>query len=116
MNSFWQGEFLDMPKLAALVKSKRKRDKLSLRGAASVTLISPSTLSRIERQGAAPDVDTFVALTAWLAVPMDVLIKGKTKPRTGSDLAGDVLLAINGRLSKAQEDVVLQMIDIFIGG
>lgn len=59
--------YLDIKRLAALVRNKRGSKKLrdiSL----EIGNVSPSTLSRVEN-GNTPDMETFTALCDWLQVP-----------------------------------------------
>ena len=71
--------YLDTEKLADLVR--HKRGDRSLRAIASITGVSPSTLSRVENEKT-PDVDTFLTLCDWLEVPPAELMKNtKNIPR-----------------------------------
>lgn len=67
------GSYLDMDKLAMLVRSKRLTRGLR-ETAKEIDGISFATLSRVER-GKMPDMDTFLALCDWLEVPPSELIK-----------------------------------------
>lgn len=67
------GNYLDIERLASLVRSKR--GSRGLRETASeIGNVSPSTISRVEN-GKTPDMDTFLALCDWLEVPAAELIK-----------------------------------------
>lgn len=57
---------LDMQMLSDMVRTKR--GNRALREIANDCLISPSTISRVER-GAVPDMATFLALCDWLEIP-----------------------------------------------
>ena len=66
------------PRLSGIIKAKRQQDNLGLRAAATLSGISASTLSRLERGvGAAPDVATMVNLSAWLNASVDDLLFGE---------------------------------------
>jgi transcriptional regulator with XRE-family HTH domain len=65
--------YLDIEKLAHLVRSKRGRRGLR-ETAQAIGNVSPSTISRVEN-GKTPDMETFLALCDWLEVPPAELIK-----------------------------------------
>lgn len=67
--------------LAEMVRRYRASRGLSLRDAASECRISPSTLSRIERGSARPDLDTVQLVTTWIGVEMDKVLSIKAAPR-----------------------------------
>ena len=67
------GSYLDMEKLANLVRNKRLTRGLR-ETAKEIGNVSPSTISRVEN-GKIPDMDTFLALCDWLEVPPAELIK-----------------------------------------
>ena len=67
------GNYLDMEKLANLVRNKRLTRGLR-ETAKEIGNVSPSTISRVEN-GKIPDMDTFLALCDWLEVPPAELIK-----------------------------------------
>lgn len=60
---------VDIPKLAALLKTKRG-DRGLREIADEIGGVSASTLSRLE-QGNTPDLETFARLCAWLGVAAD---------------------------------------------
>lgn len=62
---------VDFRKLADLVKRHRKHQGLSLRRAAEESRVSSSTLSRIERCEAKPDLDTVRLLVDWVGVSLE---------------------------------------------
>ena len=64
--------YLNTKRLAQLVRIKR--GDRGLREIASITGVSPSTLSRVENEKT-PDVDTFFTLCDWLEVPPAELIR-----------------------------------------
>ena len=64
-------KIIDFSALAALVKGYRQSKGLKLREAADECGVSSSTLSRIERGEARPDLDTVQALVNWVGVPID---------------------------------------------
>ena len=66
-------KFLDIPYLAALIKTKRGSRGLR-EIAQEIGEISPSTLSRIEN-GKVPDMDTFLRICDWLQVSSEEFIK-----------------------------------------
>ncbi len=65
--------YLDIEKLANLVRSKRGSRGLR-ETAKEIGNVSPSTISRVEN-GKIPDMDTFLALCDWLEVPAAELIR-----------------------------------------
>jgi transcriptional regulator with XRE-family HTH domain len=65
--------YLDMEKLASLVRNKRLTRGLR-ETAKEIGNVSPSTISRVEN-GKTPDMETFLALCDWLEVPAAELIK-----------------------------------------
>lgn len=67
------GSYLDIERLANLVRSKRGSRGLR-ETAEDIGDVSPSTISRVEN-GKTPDIDTFLALCDWLEVPPAELIK-----------------------------------------
>ena len=64
--------YLDIEKLAKLVKSKRERK--GLRETAKIIGLSASTISRVENHKI-PDIETFLALCDWLEVDPGDLIE-----------------------------------------
>jgi len=61
--------------LGALIKAKRKEESLGLREAAKVSGVSPSTLSRLERNiSSLPDLDTLNRITSWLNVSVESVL------------------------------------------
>ncbi|WP_319422043.1 helix-turn-helix domain-containing protein [Pleurocapsa sp. FMAR1] len=67
------GSYLDIERLASLVRSKRGSRGLR-ETAKEIGNVSPSTISRVEN-GKTPDMDTFLAICDWLEVPLNELIK-----------------------------------------
>jgi transcriptional regulator with XRE-family HTH domain len=65
---------IDFRGLAALVRGHRTSRNLDLRAAAAECGVSSSTLSRIERAEARPDLDTVQALVAWIGVPLERVV------------------------------------------
>ncbi len=59
---------IDSKKLSTMIKSKR--GKQGLRATGTEIGVSAPTLSRIE-QGNLPDIETYVKICDWLAVPTD---------------------------------------------
>jgi transcriptional regulator with XRE-family HTH domain len=64
-------QVIDFTGLAALVRGYRESKSLKLREAANECGVSSSTLSRIERAEARPDLDTVQALVNWIGVPLE---------------------------------------------
>lgn len=56
--------------LAALVRSHRESRGITLRDASRESGVSSSTLSRLERGEARPDLDTVQLLVDWIGVPL----------------------------------------------
>ncbi|MFQ5903595.1 MAG: helix-turn-helix domain-containing protein [Candidatus Binatia bacterium] len=67
---------LDYRLLARHIRDKRKRENLSLREAAEQCGISYSTLSRLERGTARPDLDTLKRILTWLDISPSSLFMG----------------------------------------
>jgi transcriptional regulator with XRE-family HTH domain len=65
--------YLDMKKLANLVRNKRLTRGLR-ETSKEIGNVSPSTISRVEN-GKVPDIENFLALCDWLEVPAAELIK-----------------------------------------
>ena len=59
------GRVLDVTALAAAVATVARHRKISMRGVARETGLSPSSLTRLV-QGQKPDADGLVTLLAWL--------------------------------------------------
>ena len=64
--------------LGRAVRRKRTELNLSLRDVADETGVSASTLSRIENGTGKPDADNIARLTAWLDVPMERILSGRS--------------------------------------
>ena len=64
--------------LGRAVRRKRNELHLSLRDVADETGVSASTLSRIENGTGKPDADNIARLTAWLDVPMERILSGRS--------------------------------------
>lgn len=60
--------------LGKAIKRRREELKLSLRDVGDLTLVSASTLSRIENGTGRPDADNIARLTQWLNMPVDRLM------------------------------------------
>lgn len=71
--------FINVAELGRAIKQKRVENNLSLRDVANETNVSASTLSRIENGTGKPDADNIAALTNWLNMPMDRVLKVKTE-------------------------------------
>lgn len=61
--------------LGRAIKRRREELGLSLRDVADVTLVSASTLSRIENGTGKPDADNIARITSWLDMPVDRVVK-----------------------------------------
>lgn len=68
--------YLDIKRLAEL--TRYTRGDRSLREIAKITGISASTIGRVEKEQT-PDMDTFLALCDWLAIPAAELIENTEK-------------------------------------
>src|SRR5882724_12347527 len=64
--------------LGGAVRRRREQQGLSLRDVADLTGVSASTLSRIENGTGKPDADNIARLTAWLDMPMERILGGRT--------------------------------------
>lgn len=73
------GKYVDVAELGRAIKTKRTENGLSLRDVADVTKVSASTLSRIENGTGKPDTDNIAALTKWLDMPIDRVIKAPSE-------------------------------------
>jgi len=67
--------FINTVELGRAIKRRREELNLSLRDVADVTLVSASTLSRIENGTGKPDADNIARLTSWLDMPVDRVMK-----------------------------------------
>lgn len=72
--------YFDNQTFANLVR--RQRGSRSLREIASITGISASTISRVEKEQT-PDLDTFFTLCNWLHIPPDKFIKNTEHQKEG---------------------------------
>ena len=64
--------------LGRAIRRKREEQGLSLRDVADETNVSASTLSRIENGTGKPDADNIARLTAWLNVPVERIMSGRS--------------------------------------
>ncbi len=69
---------VDTVELGRAIRRKREEAGLSLRDVANETGVSASTLSRIENGTGKPDADNIARLTAWLDMPMERVMGGRT--------------------------------------
>lgn len=69
--------------LAERIRRKRQQENLTLREAAKQCEISIATLSRVEK-GSTPDLDTLVALTKWLELPIEHFLEEYSPPKEES--------------------------------
>jgi len=81
---------IDAKGLAALLRGTRESRGLNLRDVAAQTGISASTLSRIERGEAEPDLRTVRAVVSWVGVPLERVVIGAA---TGSARASKATTA-----------------------
>ena len=77
--------------LGRAIRRKREEAGLSLRDVATETQVSASTLSRIENGTGKPDADNIARLTAWLDMPMERIMSGRTQDSDGNDAAKAVV-------------------------
>ena len=73
--------------LPAMIKAKRREERLGLRASAEKSGVSPSTLSRLERgiSTALPDTETLTKLAVWMNVSLDeILLKDRPNPDADS--------------------------------
>ena len=77
--------------LGRAIRRKREEAGLSLRDVADETGVSASTLSRIENGTGKPDADNIARLTAWLDMPMERIMSGRTQDADGNDAATAVV-------------------------
>ncbi len=73
--AFKNESFINTVELGRAIKRRREELSLSLRDVADVTLVSASTLSRIENGTGKPDADNIARLTDWLDMPVDRVMK-----------------------------------------
>ena len=92
------GSYLDMERLARLVRTKRGSKGLR-ETATELGSVSPSTLSRVE-SGKMPDLEIFLLLCDWLQVPAAELIKNTEEPDPASTLGTPEAIAIQLRADK----------------
>src|SRR5258707_410163 len=64
--------------LGRAIRRRREELGLSLRDVADKTSVSASTLSRIENGTGKPDADNIARLTAWLEVPVERILSGRS--------------------------------------
>lgn len=103
--------YLDIESLAKLIRARRGHR--SLREIAQVTGVSPSTISRVERN-TIPDVATFLALCDWLDVPPSEFIKNTKATVNKNDCASIcALLRSDKRLKGGVGDAIALLIEAF---
>ncbi|HVF48304.1 MAG TPA: helix-turn-helix transcriptional regulator [Pyrinomonadaceae bacterium] len=71
---FKNESLISTAELGKAIKRRREELKLSLRDVGDLTLVSASTLSRIENGTGRPDADNIARLTQWLNMPVDRLM------------------------------------------
>ncbi|WP_375505659.1 helix-turn-helix domain-containing protein [uncultured Nostoc sp.] len=85
--------YLDIERLAALVRNKRGTRGLR-EASAEIGNVSPSTLSRVEN-GSMPDMETFITLCNWLKVwPGDLFLSDHKQQQL--DTAEEIVILILG--------------------
>jgi transcriptional regulator with XRE-family HTH domain len=72
---------LDLSLLGERIQAKREADRLALREAAQQCGVSYSTLSRLERGVAYPDVETLNRILSWLGLQFSRVVKGSEPVR-----------------------------------
>lgn len=75
------GRYIDMVRLAGLVRNKRNHPNYGLRKAAKEIGIKISAIMQVEG-GRTPDPETFLALCRWLNMPPLELIKNTKDEKT----------------------------------
>ena len=100
---------LNADKLATLVRSKRGNKGLR-ETAKEIGKVSPSTISRVEN-GKTPDMETFLVLCDWLAVPPAELITN-TEERKDPDTpeAIEIQLRADKKLDPAIADALASLV------
>src|ERR671914_1774990 len=78
---------INTEELGRAIRRRREELKLSLRDVADQTNVSASTLSRIENGTGKPDADNIARLTAWLDMPVERIMSGRTQDADGNDAA-----------------------------
>lgn len=68
---------IDYRSLAKNIVEKRQKEGLGLREAAAQSGVSYSTLNRLERGTAKPDIDTLKSVLSWLGLSPSVLLMGQ---------------------------------------
>jgi transcriptional regulator with XRE-family HTH domain len=81
-------QLVNTVELGRAIRRKREEQGLSLRDVADETNVSASTLSRIENGTGKPDADNIARLTAWLNVPVERIMSGRS---AGGDEANPVV-------------------------
>jgi transcriptional regulator with XRE-family HTH domain len=71
-------QLVNTVELGRAIRRKREEQGLSLRDVADETNVSASTLSRIENGTGKPDADNIARLTAWLNVPVERIMSGRS--------------------------------------
>jgi transcriptional regulator with XRE-family HTH domain len=78
-------QLVNTVELGRAIRRKREEQGLSLRDVADETNVSASTLSRIENGTGKPDADNIARLTAWLNVPMERIMSGRSSDGGGAE-------------------------------
>jgi transcriptional regulator with XRE-family HTH domain len=102
------GSYLDIERLASLVRSKRGSRGLR-ETAQEIGNVSPSTISRVEN-GRIPDMDTFLALCDWLEVPLSELIKNTEDEHLDTPEAISIQLRADKNLDPAIANALASLV------
>lgn len=95
---------VDVPTLYAALDGARRERGLSWRQLATEVGCSPSTMTRMAN-GHRPDVDAFVALTAWLRMPAETFSVDDGDHQDDLEEEQPPLLAEVGVLLRARKDL-----------
>ncbi len=102
------GSYLDIERLASLVRKKRGSRGLR-ETSAEIGNVSPSTLSRVE-SGKMPDMETFLALCNWLEVPPAELFRSSEDDQLDTPEAIAIQLRADKNLDPAIANALASLV------
>jgi transcriptional regulator with XRE-family HTH domain len=102
------GSYLDIERLASLVRKKRGSRGLR-ETSVEIGNVSPSTLSRVE-SGRMPDMETFLALCNWLQVPPAELFRTTEEDQPDTPEAIAIQLRADKKLDPAIANALASLV------
>ncbi len=103
--------------LASALEKYRGERELTLRSAAAESGVSASTLSRIERKEARPDLDTVRLIADWIGLPLDKVLqkpRARSRRRKPAAKAAEIMARFEAHL-RAEPDLDPETADALAG-